>query len=123
MLGFPQTLFAAFRCSRICRYVGALRAGQLVHGKRDLFNSTKLAKLVRRSGVGDVLGEEKTALQIRKCERFLTVAAVRGSYKVEERLILGYRKYRPLQNAQPAGAKLPANIRISPTYGCPIIIP
>jgi hypothetical protein len=28
-----------------------------------------------------------------------------------------------LQNAQPAGAKLPANIRISPTYGCPIIIP
>src|SRR6185503_1116416 len=27
----------------------------------------------------------------------------------------------PSQNIQPAGAKLPANMRISPTYGCAII--
>src|SRR5690348_13050689 len=28
----------------------------------------------------------------------------------------------PLQNAQPTGAKLPANMRISPTYGVPILL-
>src|SRR5690242_13892457 len=27
----------------------------------------------------------------------------------------------PSQNIQPAGAKLPANMRISPTYGCAIV--
>src|ERR1051325_4021076 len=27
----------------------------------------------------------------------------------------------PSQNIQPAGAKLPANMRISPTYGCAIL--
>src|SRR3954462_4464664 len=29
----------------------------------------------------------------------------------------------PSQNAQPAGAKLPPNIRISPTYGEPMSVP
>ena len=57
------------------------------------------------------------ALQVGQREGLLSVAAVGCADQVEQRLVLGDGKSWPWQSAQPTGAKFPANILISPTYG------
>ena len=82
----------------------------LVDGQRDLLGA---------AGLGEdeavALVDRDPAAQVGQRERALAVAAVGRADQLEQRLVLGDRQQLPSQNIQPAGAKLPANIRISPT--------
>jgi hypothetical protein len=84
----------------------------LVDRQRDFFGATGFCE-----NEPVALMDGNPTSQVRKGKCALAITSVRRSNELKQRLVLRDRQQLTSQNIQPAGAKFPAKILISPTYG------
>jgi hypothetical protein len=82
----------------------------LLRGQRHRLDASGL-----RQREAATLMDRETAAQVGKLEGALAVAAIGGPMRLKRVSYSLIGNSCPWQNIQPAGAKLPANMRISPT--------